>query len=104
MEVSFRLLQCESRLRRLCAGRLGATSPHFGHPGKVTFRTSHTPCSRYVQIATPNPKLLDGEWVSREGQMEGTLYVPQNRRKRFETLFEGYAKGLGMTGPIEFLS
>ena len=35
--------------------------------------------------------------------MEGTLYVPANRRKMFKTLFEGYARGLGMTGPVEFL-
>ena len=79
------------------------TSPHFGHPGKTRFYTSHTPGSRYVQITTPNPKFVDGAWVSREGEMEVTLYVPPNRRKRFETLFEGYAKGLGMTGSVEFL-
>jgi len=42
-------------------------------------------------------------WISREGEMEGTLYVPANRRKMFKTLFEGYARGLGMTGPVEFL-
>jgi len=35
--------------------------------------------------------------------MEGTLYLPPNRRERFETLFEGYAKGLGMSGSVEFL-
>jgi len=35
--------------------------------------------------------------------MEGTLYIPQNRRKGFEMLFEGYAKGLGMAGAVEFL-
>ena len=52
----------------------------------------------------PNPKLVDGVWISREGEMEGTLYLPPNRRKMFETLFEGYAKDLGMTGPVEFLS
>ena len=34
--------------------------------------------------------------------MEVALYVPPNRRKRFEMLFEEYAKGLGMTGPVEF--
>ena len=78
-------------------------NPHFGHPGKARFYTSHSPSSRYVQITTPNPKFVDGVWLSREGEMEGTLYVPPNRRKVFETLFEGYAKGLGMTGPVEFL-
>jgi len=52
---------------------------------------------------TPNPKFVDGAWISREGEMEATLYVPQDRRKWFETLFEGYAKGLGMTGSVEFL-
>jgi len=36
--------------------------------------------------------------------MEGTLYVPPNRRRRFEVIFEEYAKGLGMTGPVEFIS
>ena len=82
---------------------MGLTGPHFGHPGQVTFHTSQSSCSRYVQIITPNPKLVDGVWISREGEMEGTLYAPPNRRKRFETLFEGYAKGLGMTGPVEFL-
>ena len=52
----------------------------------------------------PNPKCVDGVWVSRDDEMEGTLWVPQNRRKMFERLFEGYAKGLGMTGPVEFVS
>jgi len=80
------------------------TSPHFGYPGKTRFYTSHTPGSRYVQITTPNPKFVDEVWVSREGEMEVTLYVPPNRGKRFETLFEGYAKSLGMTGSVEFLS
>jgi len=56
-----------------------------------------------VGITTPNPKFVDGAWVSREGEMEGTLYVPPNRRKMFETLFEGYAKVMGMTGSVEFL-
>ena len=58
---------------------------------------------RFVKVTTPNPKFVDGAWVSREDQIEGTLYVPPNRRKKFETLFEGYAKGMGMTGQIEFL-
>jgi len=35
--------------------------------------------------------------------MEVTLYVPPNRRKVFEVLFEGYAKSMGMTGSVEFL-
>jgi len=83
---------------------MGLTSPHFGHPGKTSYHTNHTSCSRYVQIMTPNPEFVDGMWISREGEMEGTLYVPPNRRKIFETLFEGYAKGLGMTGSVEFLS
>jgi len=82
---------------------MGFTNPHFGHPGRATFHLSHTPCSRYVQLITPNPKFVDREWISREGDMEVTLYVPPNRRKWFETLFEGYAKGLGMTGSVEFL-
>ena len=92
-----------SRLRRFHDYRVDLTSPHFGHLGKISYHTSHTSCSRYVQIVTPNPKFVDGAWISREGQMEGTLYVPPNRRKRFETLFEGYAKGLGVSGSVEFL-
>jgi len=52
---------------------------------------------------TPNPKFVNGAWISREGDMEGTLYVPPNKRKMFEMLFEGCAKCLGMTGPVEFL-
>jgi len=52
---------------------------------------------------TPNPKFADGAWISREGEMEVTLYVPPSRRKWFEQLFEGYAKRLGMTGSVEFL-
>jgi len=36
--------------------------------------------------------------------MEVALYVPPNRRKIFEALFEGYAKDMGMTGSVEFLS
>jgi len=42
-------------------------------------------------------------WISREDEIEATLYVPPNRRKRFETLFEAYAKGMGITGSVEFL-
>jgi len=56
-----------------------------------------------VVVATPNPKFVDGSWVSREDEIETTLYVPPNRRKDFEASFEGYAKGMGMTGPVEFL-
>ena len=52
---------------------------------------------------TPNPKFVDGVWISREGEMEVTLYVSPNRRRRFEELFEGYAKDLGVSGSIEFL-
>jgi len=51
----------------------------------------------------PNPKLVDGTWISREGDMEVTFYVPQKRRKMFEELFEGYTENLGMTGSVEFL-
>ena len=101
--MSFKLLQCNSRLRRVCAGRTSVENPHFGHPGKVTTHTSHSACSRYVQIITPNPKFIDGTWISREGDMEGTFYLRPNRRKWFEILFEGYAKDLGMTGSVEFL-
>ena len=86
------------------ARRLGWTSAHFGHPGKVRFYTSHTAGSRYVQIDSPNPNFIDGAWVSREDEIEATLYVPPNRRKRFETSFERCAKGFGMTGSVEFLS
>ena len=35
--------------------------------------------------------------------MEVTLYVLPNKRKRFEELFEGYARELGITGSVEFL-
>jgi len=35
--------------------------------------------------------------------MEGTLYVPPNRRKWFEILFEGYAQGFWMASSVEFL-
>jgi len=83
--------------------KFGLTGAHFGHPGKVGFHHGHLPGSRYVKIATPNPKLVDGVWKSREGDMEVTFYVPPNRRKRFEKLFEGYARDLGVTGPVEFL-
>lgn len=79
------------------------TSSHFGYPGRTRFHTCHTRGSRYVQITTPNPKFVDGAWISREGEMEVTLYVPPNRGKRFQTLLAGYAKGLGMPGSIEFL-
>ena len=51
----------------------------------------------------PNPKFVDGAWVSREGGMDVTFYIPPNKRKRFEGLFEGYAKSLGMTEPVEFV-
>jgi len=83
--------------------KLILTSPHFGHPGKVKVHYSHPPGSRFVQITTPNPKIVDGRWISREGEMEARFYVPPNRRKRFEQLFEGYTQGFGMTGSVEFL-
>ena len=94
---------CGPRLRKFRDRRADFTSPHFGHPGKISYHTSHTSCSRYVQIMTPNPKSVDEAWISREGQMEGTMYVPPGRRKKFETLFERYAKDFGMSGPVEFL-
>ena len=67
------------------------------------FYVCHPPSPRYARITSPNPKFIDGAWVTREGGMEATLYVPPNRRKKFEDLFEGYARGLGMTGSVEFL-
>ncbi|KAF9647752.1 hypothetical protein BDM02DRAFT_2523331 [Thelephora ganbajun] len=79
------------------------TSPDFGHPGKVRFYHGHPPGSRYVKISAPNPKCVDGTWVSREGDMETTFYVPPNQKKRFEESFERYAKSLGMSGSVEFL-
>jgi len=51
----------------------------------------------------PNPKSEDEMWIGREGETETALYVPPNGRKRFEELFEGHAKSLGMTGSVEFL-
>jgi len=83
--------------------RLDWRSPHFGHPGKTRFHGGQPLYYRYVKVAVPNPKFVDGVWVSREGEIEGTLYVPHNRRKRLEILFERYAKGFGMTGSVEFL-
>ena len=83
--------------------RLGWTSSHFGHPGKVRFYHGHPPGSRYVKIMAPNPKFIDGTWTNREGELAATFYVPPNRRKRFEELFEEYAKSLGMVGSVEFL-
>lgn len=53
--------------------------------------------------ATPNPKFVDGVWVSRDNDIEVTLYVPADRKKTFEELFEGYAEGMGMTGQVEFV-
>ena len=52
---------------------------------------------------TPNPKFIDGVWVSREGGMDVSFYILPSRRKMFEELFEGYAKSLGMTGSVEFV-
>lgn len=69
----------------------------------MRFLHGHPPGSRYAKIMTPNPKFVDGMWISREGDMEVTFYVPPNRRKRFEELFEGHTKSLGMTGQVEFL-
>ena len=78
-------------------------SPHFGHPGKTRFHSGQPPFYRFVKVTAPNPKFVNGAWVSREDEIEGTLYVPPNRRKKFKMLFEGYANGMGMTGPVEFL-
>jgi len=82
--------------------KFGWTSAHFGHPGKVRFYHEDSPRPRLVKIITPNPKFVDGTLVSREGDMEVTLYVPQNGRKMFEELFDKYTKSLGMTGSVEF--
>jgi len=84
--------------------KLKFLTPHFGHPGKVRYFQGHSPGFRLVKIYSPNPKFVDGTWISREGDMEVTLYVPQNKGKSFEELFEGYAKGLGITGSVEFVS
>ena len=102
-EVGFGLPRCESRLTRSHVCRLDWRSPHFGHPGKIRFHSGQPLYYRYVKVTVPNPRFVDGAWVSREDEIEGSLYVPPNRAKRFEMLFEGYAKGMGMTGPVEFL-
>ena len=93
----------ELHLTRSHLCRVEWRSPHFGHPGKTRFHAGLIPSCRFVMATTPNPKFVDGVWVSREGGIEGSLYVPSNRRKRFERLFERYAKGFGMTGPVEYL-
>jgi len=62
----------------------------FEHTGKVTFHLSQTSCSRYVQIIIPNPKFVDGEWISREGDVEGTLYVLPSGRRWFEILLPDF--------------
>lgn len=51
----------------------------------------------------PNPVFVDGAWISREGGMEVTFYVPPGRKWRVKELIEGYAKSLGITGSVEFL-
>lgn len=78
-------------------------SPHFGHPGKIRFHIDQPPCGRFAVVVTPNPKFVDGAWISREGDIEVSLFVPPNRRKTFEKLFEGYAQGMGITERVEFL-
>jgi len=67
------------------------------------FHSGQPQVRHFVKVTTPNPKLIDGVWVSREEEIEGTFYVPPNRGKRFETLFKEYATGMGVTGPIEFV-
>lgn len=93
----------ELQLIRSHACRSEWRSPHFGHPGKVRFYNGQPPFRNFVLVTIPNPKFVDGAWVSREDAIEGTLFVTPNRRKRFEILFEKYAKGFGMTGPVEYL-
>lgn len=68
------------------------------------FHHGHPPGSRYIKIMAPNPVFVDGTWISREGGMEVTFYVPPGRKGRFQGLFEGYAKSLGITGSVEFLA
>ena len=42
--------------------------------------------------------------VDKQGRRVGShIYVPPNRKKRFEELFEEHAKSLGMVGSVEFL-
>ena len=77
--------------------------PHFGHPGKTRLHIELPQCTRFIVYMTPNPKFVDGEWISNEGEIEVTLYVPPNRKEMFEALLEGYAKDMGMTGSVEFL-
>jgi hypothetical protein len=84
--------------------RLRWTGQHFGHPGKIRFLHGHPPGSRYVKIMTPNPKLVDRTWFSREGEMEVTFYVPPGRRRLFKEFFGEHARGLGVNGPVEFLA
>ena len=97
------MLRYESRLTRSCDFSLDWRSPHFGHPGKTRFYSDQPQCPRYAKIVTPNPKFVDGAWISREGGLEVTFYLSQNKRESFEMLFEKYAKGMGVTGPVEFL-
>ena len=78
-------------------------SPHFGHPGKTRFHFAQPPSGRFAVVMTPNPIFVDGAWISRDDKIEVTLYVPPNKGKTFEELLEGYAKGMGMTGSVEFV-
>ena len=68
------------------------------------FHHGHPPGYRYAKIMAPNPVFVDGTWISREGGMEVTLYVPPGRKGRFGELFEKYTKGLGIDLSVEFLT
>ena len=54
-------------------------------------------------IMQPNPKFVDGVWVRREGEMEVSLYIPSNRRRKFEESIGRHAKRLGVADSVKFL-
>ena len=83
---------------------MGWTLPHFGHPGKVRFYHRQSPGPRHAKIMSASPAFVDGNWTNRENDLEVTFYTPAGKKKRAEELFEEYARGLGMTGAIEYLA
>jgi len=81
LEVScfffFGLLLCEllSAKTHATVCRLGLTNPHFGHLGKARSHHGHPLGFRYARITAPNPKFVDGTWVSKEDEMEVTFFA-----------------------------
>ena len=86
--------------------RFDWTSAHFGFPGQARFyHTVDLDEPQVVKIFAPNPtRLPDGSWDARpKDDVEMTFFVYKEQKAAFMELFTEQARGLGLTGDIEWV-